>query len=147
MAIVQTGLTLDEFLKLPEEKPHLEYLDGVVTQKMAAKGPHGTLQFVLAKWLDRAGGEGESAWVVTQTHTHWAHRASLVPDISVYLIDRVPTTPEGLIATQRDRFDFWAWSRQALGRAGLLLGWTPMLKNKVRAGAAKNLAAYMARTP
>ncbi len=43
MAIVQTGLTLDEFLKLPEEKPHLEYLDGVVTQKMAAKGPHGTL--------------------------------------------------------------------------------------------------------
>jgi len=56
-------------------------------------------------------------------------------------------TPEGLIATQRDRFDFWAWSRQALGAPGLLLGWTPMLKNKVRAGAAKNLAAYMARTP
>ena len=55
-------------------------------------------------------------------------------------------TPEGLIATQRDRFDFWAWSRQALGPPGLLLGWTPMLKNKVRAGAAKNLAAYMART-
>ena len=54
-------------------------------------------------------------------------------------------TPEGLIATQRDRFDFWAWSRQALGPPGLLLGWTPMLKTKVRAGAAKNLAAYMAR--
>ncbi|CAN7664242.1 nuclear transport factor 2 family protein [Variovorax sp. LjRoot290] len=56
-------------------------------------------------------------------------------------------TPEGLIATQRDRFDFWTWSRQALGTPGLLLGWTPMLKNKVRAGAAKNLAAYMARNP
>ena len=102
MAIVQTGLTLDEFLKQPEEKPALEYLDGVVTQKMAAKGPHGTLQFVLAKWLDRAGGEGETAWVLTETHTHWAHRASLVPDISVYLIDRVPITPDGLVAE-----DFW----------------------------------------
>ena len=31
MAIVQTGLTLEEFLQLPEEKPALEYLDGVVT--------------------------------------------------------------------------------------------------------------------
>ena len=55
--------------------------------------------------------------------------------------------PQGLIASHRDRFDFWAWSRQALGPPGLLLGWTPMLKSKVRAGAAKNLAAYMARTP
>jgi Uma2 family endonuclease len=102
MAIVHTGLTLDEFLKLPEEKPPLEYLDGVVTQKMAAKGPHGTLQFVLAKWLDRAGGEGETAWVVTETHAHWPRRASLVPDVSVYSIDRVPTTLDGYIAE-----DFW----------------------------------------
>jgi hypothetical protein len=37
MAIVHTCLTLEEFLKLPDEKPPLEYLDGVVTQKMAAK--------------------------------------------------------------------------------------------------------------
>lgn len=56
-------------------------------------------------------------------------------------------TPAGLIATQRDRFDFWTWSRQALGTPGLLLGWSPMLKNKVRAGAAKNLSAYLSRNP
>jgi hypothetical protein len=56
-------------------------------------------------------------------------------------------TPEGLIAEQRDRFDFWAWSRQALGAPGLLLGWTPMLRNKVRANAAKNLANYLAKNP
>ena len=102
MAIVQSGLTLEEFLKLPEEEPALEYLDGVVTQKMAAKGPHGTLQFTLAKWLDRAGGEGETAYVFTETHTNWPHRASLVPDVSVYLTERVPTTLDGYIAD-----DFW----------------------------------------
>src|SRR4051812_5635472 len=102
LAIVQTGLTLEEFLRLPDEKPALEYLDGVVTQKMAAKGPHGTLKFVLAKWLDRAGGEGETAWVVTETHSHWPHRASLVPDVSVYLIDRLPLTADGEVAD-----DFW----------------------------------------
>ena len=51
----------------------------------------------------------------------------------------------GLIATHRDRFDFWAWSRQALGTPGLLLGWSPFLRNKVRATAAGNLQRFLAR--
>ena len=55
--------------------------------------------------------------------------------------------PQGLIATHRDRFDFWAWSRQALGTPGLLLGWTPMLRNKVRTTAASNLKKYLASRP
>ena len=49
-------------------------------------------------------------------------------------------TPDGLIAEHRDRFDFWKWSRQALGAPGWLLGWTPLLRAKVRARAAQNLA-------
>jgi len=53
----------------------------------------------------------------------------------------------GLIKTQRDRFDFWAWSRQALGTPGLLLGWTPFLRSKVRATAAGNLQKYLAAHP
>lgn len=56
-------------------------------------------------------------------------------------------TPEGLIATHRDSFSFWTWSRQALGAPGLLLGWTPMLRRKVRATAAANLATFLARQP
>ena len=56
-------------------------------------------------------------------------------------------TPDGLIATQRDSFAFWTWSRQALGAPGLLLGWTPMLRTKVRTTAAANLATYLARQP
>lgn len=51
--------------------------------------------------------------------------------------------PQGLIRTQHDAFDFWAWSRQALGAPGLLLGWTPFLRNKVRAQAAANLQKYL----
>ncbi|RYF76464.1 MAG: nuclear transport factor 2 family protein [Comamonadaceae bacterium] len=53
----------------------------------------------------------------------------------------------GLIATQRDRFDFWRWSRQALGAPGLLLGWTPFLRAKVRKTAALNLAKFLERQP
>ncbi|MDO9071682.1 MAG: nuclear transport factor 2 family protein [Rubrivivax sp.] len=48
----------------------------------------------------------------------------------------------GLITRHRDRFDFWAWSRQALGLPGWLLGWTPLLRNKVRAQAAGSLRRF-----
>jgi hypothetical protein len=51
----------------------------------------------------------------------------------------------GLITHHRDRFDFWAWSRQALGLPGLLLGWSPMLRSKVRAQASANLLRFMAK--
>ena len=51
---------------------------------------------------------------------------------------------DGLIAEHDDRFSFWAWSRQALGPPGLLLGWTPLLRSKVGAQARKGLADYRA---
>ena len=54
-------------------------------------------------------------------------------------------TPEGLIATHRDRFNFWSWARQALGAPGLLLGWSPSLKRKVRSTAAGNLKKFLAQ--
>jgi ketosteroid isomerase-like protein len=38
---------------------------------------------------------------------------------------------DGKIRRHTDRFDFWAWSRMALGPAGLFLGWGP-LKGPVR---------------
>ena len=50
---------------------------------------------------------------------------------------------DGLIVRHVDRFDFWRWARQALGPAGLLLGWTPFLRSKVRATAARSLETWM----
>jgi ketosteroid isomerase-like protein len=48
---------------------------------------------------------------------------------------------DGLIAEHHDDFSFHGWARQALGPAGLVLGWTPMLKAKVRGQARAGLAA------
>ena len=50
---------------------------------------------------------------------------------------------DGLIVRQRDHFDFWRWSKQALGVSGLLLGWSPIVKNKVRGIAAAGLRKSM----
>ncbi len=52
---------------------------------------------------------------------------------------------DGLIAEHRDEFDFYRWARQALGLAGLLLGWTPLLRSAVRRRARAGLDEYLAR--
>jgi hypothetical protein len=53
------------------------------------------------------------------------------------------TFRDGLILNQKDDFNFWRWSRQALGVSGLLLGWTPIVSNKVRATARKSLDKFV----
>ena len=59
------------------------------------------------------------------------------------IIDAVFEFRDGKIYRHHDFFDFWRWSRQALGTNGLFLGWTPWLQNKVRNSARKSLMAYM----
>lgn len=50
---------------------------------------------------------------------------------------------KGKIMEHRDLFNLWRWSAQALGMPGLLLGWTPMVRNKVRVTAQTALRKYM----
>ena len=51
---------------------------------------------------------------------------------------------DGLIVRQQDHFSFWKWSVMALGPVGIFLGWTPLLRNKVRKQARKGLSRFMA---
>lgn len=50
---------------------------------------------------------------------------------------------DGRISAHHDHFDFWRWSRQALGAPGMLLGWSGFLRDKVRAQARANLKRYL----
>lgn len=54
---------------------------------------------------------------------------------------------DGLITEHSDDFDFHRWSRQALGLPGLLLGWTPIVRNGVRKQAAASLEQFLAEHP
>ena len=79
-------------------------------------------------------------------HAHWeAHYVFSATKRRVHNIVEADFTftPEGLIASHRDQFDFWRWSRQALGLPGVLLGWSPSLKRKVRSTAAGNLKKFL----
>ncbi|MEQ8927133.1 MAG: nuclear transport factor 2 family protein [Fulvivirga sp.] len=49
---------------------------------------------------------------------------------------------EGLIVDHRDSFSMWKWAQMALGPVGYFLGFTPIVKNKVRTQALKALAQF-----
>jgi hypothetical protein len=53
----------------------------------------------------------------------------------------------GRIVVHHDHFSFWRWSSQALGSTGLLLGWTPLVRNKVRATARARLDRFIQAHP
>ncbi len=53
--------------------------------------------------------------------------------------------PDGLVTEHVDSFDFWRWSRQALGLPGALLGWSPFLRGAVQSRAGKTLAVWRKR--
>ena len=61
------------------------------------------------------------------------------------VIDSAFTFQAGRIATHVDTFDLWRWSRMALGAKGVLLGWTPFMRNAIGAQARRGLAAWMER--
>lgn len=80
---------------------------------------------------------------------HWDARYSF-PATKRPVFNRIDASFEmkdGLIFRHRDRFPFWAWTRMALGPAGVLLGWTPLVQNKVRREARKRLDEFIAQSP
>ncbi len=54
---------------------------------------------------------------------------------------------DGFIVRHVDGFNFHRWAAQALGPAGMLLGWLPPFKRKVQAQADKALRRFMATVP
>jgi ketosteroid isomerase-like protein len=51
---------------------------------------------------------------------------------------------DGLIRRHRDDFDLYRWARQALGPVGVVLGWTPLVRNKIRHTAGGALDRFVA---
>ena len=83
------------------------------------------------------GQRGSAHWVATYVFSQTG--ATVVNDIQARFVFR-----DGKICEHHDHFDLWRWSRQALGTKGLLLGWTPLVKNAIRAQARKGLKAFQA---
>ena len=81
------------------------------------------------------GDRGQAHWEARYLFSKTGRQVHNVIDASFRFMD-------GLIIEHADRFDFWRWSRMALGTPGLLLGWSGFLRGKVQAEAAKGLAIF-----
>lgn len=88
----------------------------------------------------QAGEKGGSA--------HWEARYTFSTGRKVHnVIDATFEFREGKIVRHEDVFDLWRWSRQALGPMGMVLGWSPMVKNRVRQTARRGLDAFIEKHP
>ncbi len=83
---------------------------------------------------------GTAHWEATYTFSGTGRRVHNVIEASFEF-------ENGKIVRHRDHFKFWKWTRMALGTTGTLLGWTPLVKNKVRKTAAGGLQKFMADKP
>jgi Uma2 family endonuclease len=95
MAVERRRMSLEEFLELPDEKPALELEpDGTVVQKMAPKGRHGTLQYSLARFINGFAVPRRMARATPELRTVFGG-AAYVPDVAVYVWERIAWTARG----------------------------------------------------
>jgi Uma2 family endonuclease len=98
--MVQTPLkpiTLEAFLDLPETQPASEYIDGEVTQKPMPQGEHSAIQVELAPAINAALTPQKVAKAFTELRCNFDGMA-IVPDIAVFMWDRIPRQDDGKIA-------------------------------------------------
>lgn len=97
MAIASQRLTLETFLRLPEQEPPLEFWHGEVTQKLPPMGPHGAIQFTFGERISRVAGPGRPFRIFTETRVIFTG-VSTVPDLVIYRRERVPRDAQGQVA-------------------------------------------------
>ncbi|MBI3980247.1 MAG: Uma2 family endonuclease [Chloroflexi bacterium] len=97
MAISERRLTLEQFLKLPEEEPPLELDSGMVTQKVSPKGQHSALQDEVLEAINRFARPRRLARAFPELRTTFGGQ-SCVPDVAVYRWNRIPVDRAGRIA-------------------------------------------------
>ena len=90
-------LTLEEFLKLPETKPASEYIDGQIIQKPMPQGEHSVIQGELIITTNAVVKPDKIARAYPELRCTFGG-CSTVPDVSVFLWERIPRKENGGVA-------------------------------------------------
>ena len=91
---VSNPITLGQFLQQPETKPAYEYIDGQIIQKPMPKGKHSILQGDLVPKINHILRTKKIAWAFPELRCTFGGR-STVPDIAVFIWDRIPSDENG----------------------------------------------------
>ena len=106
---------------------------GAMWRMLCDRGADLKIEFRDVEADDRSGRAHWEAWYTFSSTGRKVHN----------VIDARFEFRNGKIVRHRDTFDFWHWSRQALGPVGMLAGWTTFVKKRVRRDAAKSLERFM----
>ena len=90
-------VTLEEFLRLPETKPASEYINGQIIQKPMPQGKHSTIQGELVTTINAVMKPQRIARAFPELRCTFGGR-STVPDVSVFVWNRIPRDENGAIA-------------------------------------------------
>lgn len=101
------AIALDSFLKLPETEPASEFIAGRVIQKPMPQGQHSRLQQKLVVAINTLTEPQKIALALPELRCTFGDR-SLVPDISVFVWERLPTFEDGAIANSFEAPPDWA---------------------------------------
>ena len=80
---------------------------------------------------------GSAHWSADYTFTTTGRKVHNEIDASFLFTD-------GLISAHADNFSLYAWTRQAFGPVGVLLGWSGRFRTRIREAARTRLDDYMA---
>jgi Uma2 family endonuclease len=92
--MIYDDLTLKQFLRLPEAKPALEYIDGKVVRKVAPKRSHSVLATLLCTHMIGYSRPRKLGLVYIELRCTFGGR-SLVPDLCFIPRGRIPRGPDG----------------------------------------------------
>jgi ketosteroid isomerase-like protein len=110
---------------------------GAMWHMLIERGKDMTLEF---RDVKASGNSGKAHWEAKYPFSTTGRQVHNI-------IDAVFTFQDGKIIRHNDHFDFWRWSRMALGTSGILLGWSPIVRNKVQATARAGLDKFIAQHP
>jgi Uma2 family endonuclease len=99
MATTYKAMTLEQFLELPEKKPALEFEYGRVIQKVSPKGKHSVSQSGFLDLFNFYARPSRLARAFPELRTTFAGH-SYVPDVAVYLQERIPVDEQGYVANE-----------------------------------------------
>jgi Uma2 family endonuclease len=102
----QEGLSLTDFLAMPETKPASEFIDGKIVQKPFADGKHSLLQGALTSAISEQAEGKKIALALMELQCTFGGR-SLVPDIAVIRWENLPRDEDGEIADKFERYPDW----------------------------------------
>lgn len=105
--VLTQAIALEKFLQQPETKPASEFVNGIITQKQSPQGEHSTIQGELITAVNGLCKREHIAWAFPELRCTFGDR-SIVPDISVFTWDNIPTNPDGTIANIFTQPPDWA---------------------------------------